>query len=51
MLTDRHLRHHDMARQFRDPGADGPVTRRRPPARLLTAPDGAVISHHTAAAP
>ncbi|MGY1601741.1 DUF559 domain-containing protein [Geodermatophilus sp. SYSU D00815] len=52
-LTDHHLRHHDVRRLSRDtylPAGDVPDLRLRLPAVLLTAPPGAVVSHHTAAA-
>ena len=52
-LTDWHLRHRDIARLSRDtylPLAATTDLRSRLPAILLTAPDGAVVSHSTAAA-
>ena len=52
-LTDWHLRHRDIARLSRDtylPRAAAADLRDRLPAILLTAPPGAVVSHHSAAA-
>jgi very-short-patch-repair endonuclease len=52
-LSDWHLRHQEIARLSRDTyvsAADAAQLRTRLPAILMTAPRGAVISHHTAAA-
>jgi hypothetical protein len=52
-LSDWQLRHRDITRLSRDTylaAADAASLRTRLPAILLTAPQGAVISHHTAAA-
>ncbi|NYJ08041.1 DUF559 domain-containing protein [Petropleomorpha daqingensis] len=52
-LSDWHLRHRDITRLSRDTyvsAADAGELRNRLPAILMTAPPGAVISHHTAAA-
>lgn len=52
-LTDWHLRHRDVVRLSRDtylPVGDLPDLSDRLPAILRTAPAGAVVSHHTAAA-
>jgi len=52
-LSDWHLRHEDITRLSRDTyltAADAAELRTRLPAILMTAPPGAVISHHTAAA-
>jgi hypothetical protein len=52
-ITDWALRHPDVARLSRDtylPAAQRSDLRARLPAVLLTAPAGAVVSHHTAAA-
>jgi hypothetical protein len=52
-LSDWHLRHRDVVRLSRDtylPASDATDLRDRLPAILLTAPPGAVVSHHTAAA-
>ncbi|MGY1748879.1 DUF559 domain-containing protein [Modestobacter sp. SYSU DS0511] len=51
-ITDWQLRHPDVVRLSRDtylPRSDDADLRTRLPAVLLTAPPGAVISHHTAA--
>jgi hypothetical protein len=52
-LTDWHLRHRDITRLSRDTylsAVDAAELRDRLPAILMTAPQGAVISHQTAAA-
>ncbi|MCW2742673.1 MAG: hypothetical protein JWR45_3095 [Blastococcus sp.] len=52
-VTDWQLRHRDVARLSRDtylPASELVDLRRRSAAVLLTAPPGAVLSHHTAAA-
>ncbi|WP_299954205.1 DUF559 domain-containing protein [uncultured Modestobacter sp.] len=52
-ITDWDLRHRDVVRLSRDtylPRADVADVRTRLPAVLLTAPPGAVVSHHSAAA-
>jgi hypothetical protein len=52
-LSDWHLRHRDITRLSRDTyvsTADAAALRTRLPAILMTAPQGAALSHHTAAA-
>jgi hypothetical protein len=52
-VSDWQLRHRDITRLSRDTyvsTVDAAVLRTRLPAVLLTAPDGSVVSHHTAAA-